>query len=256
MAYTIACSNIKGGTGKTSTVGSLSGIWAAQGYRVLAIDADPQSNLSIGLGVNPDNQEQTLVEALVDDKITLNDVMVKLPEGFSLVPAHISLHALELRMVSMFSREKILKRKLEEVQNDFDIIITDCSPSINMLTINCLSAADGVLIPVQANSFYALYGMSQLMNTIQYVQSDPNPSLRVLGVVLTMTTNTKIAKEVTTQIKENFGDKLLKATIRLNTKMAEAPAMGQTIAMYAGDSSVAEDYRQLAQEVVKRAKIK
>jgi chromosome partitioning protein len=166
-----------------------------------------------------------------------------------------ALQALELQMVSMFSREKVLRRKLEEIRAHYDLIFLDCSPSVNMLTINALTAADSVLVPVQASSFYALYGMSQLMNTIRYVQSDPNPDLKVLGVILTMSNNTKIAKEVSSQLRENFGDKLFNSVIRLNTKLAEAPAMGQTINTYAGDSPVAEDYRNLAEEIKVRAKI-
>jgi len=256
MAYTIACSNIKGGTGKTSTVSSLAGIFAAEGYRVLAVDCDPQSNLSIGLGVNPDTLGKTLVEALAtQSNMPLSEVIIKLNEGFSLIPAHMALQALELQMVSMFSREKILLRKLAEVQTNFDLILLDCSPSINMLTVNALTAANGVLIPVQATSFYALYGMSQLMQTIQYIQSDPNPQLTVLGVVMTMSNNTRIAREVLAQIKETFGDKLFKTMVRLNTKMAEAPAMGQTIGLYAADSAVAEDYRHLAEEIKARVQL-
>lgn len=143
MAYTIAVSNIKGGTGKTSTVSSLAGVFALQKYRVLVIDCDPQSNLSIGLGVNPDDLEQTLVEALSDATVSLADVVVRLQEGFDLIPAHMALQALELQMVGMFSREKLLKRKLDVLRNNYDIIFMDCSPSINMLTINALTAADG-----------------------------------------------------------------------------------------------------------------
>ena len=255
MSYVIACSNIKGGTAKTSTVNSLAGVFFQKGLRVLAIDCDPQSNLTIGLGVNPDKLEKTLVEALADENLPISQVIMQVAEGFDLVPAHMALHGLELQMVSMFSREKVLRRKLQEVRDQYDLILIDCSPSVNMLTINALTAADGILIPVQANSFYALYGMSQLMKTINYVQSDPNPELKVLGVVLTMTNKTKIAGEVTREIEEMFGSKMFKSSVRISTKMAEAPSMGQTIETYAYNSPAAEDYRHLAEEIKTRAKI-
>lgn len=255
MGYTIAVSTVKGGVGKTTTVSSLAGIFAAQGYRVLALDLDPQSNLTIGLGINPDKLDKTLVESLAKEDVPLSSVIITLGEKFDLVPAHMALHALEMQMISSFAREKRLAHKLKAVRDNYDIILLDCAPSVNMLTINALSAADSVVVPVQANSFYALYGMTQLMTTIDFVQRDPNPALKVLGVVLTMSTNTRISKEVTAQIKETFGDKLFKTVVRLNTKLAEAPAMGQTIGLYAADSPAAEDYRQLAEEIKHRAKI-
>jgi chromosome partitioning protein len=255
VSYVIACSNIKGGTAKTSTVTSLAGILAQQQYRVLVIDCDPQSNLTIALGINPDKLDKTLVEVISSEEMCFSEAIVRIKEGFDLIPAHMALHAWELRMVSMFSREKLLRRKLAEIRANYDFILLDCSPSINLLTINALTAADGILIPVQANSFFALYGMTQLMTTVNYIQSDPNPDLKVLGVVLTMSTNTKITREVSNQIKETFGDRVFDTIIRLSTRMAEAPAMGQTIGNYASESSVAEDYRQLAEEIKYRVNL-
>ena len=240
----------KGGTAKTTTTLNLGAALAAQGHRVLLIDLDPQGNLSSGTGIDLAKLENSMYEVFTDRNISLTDVArdqehIKL----KVAPAHISMVTLEMDLVNRNGREWILKRKLEALNGQFDYILIDCPPSLGLTVTNALAASDYVLLPVQTQA-YALYGVPQLMEMVNVIREDLNPSLKVLGVLLTFTNRTRLSREVEEEVKKFFGDEVFKVSIRQNVKLAEAPLSGQSILTYAPDA--AEDYIKLAEEVEAR----
>ena len=248
----ISCSNMKGGTGKTTTVNSLSARLARQGYRVACLDLDPQSNLTIGFGVDPQQLEYSMFDVLAPQNLPLEKVIVK-KEGLALAPAHMNMVRLEMQLVSSYGRETILSKKLITLKNDYDVILIDCPPSLNVFTINALCASDYVIIPIQCSSYYALYGIAQLLESINWVQQELNPSLQVLGVALTMENRTRISGQIMDEVNRQFSDLVFKTVVRQNVKLSEAPAMGASIYGYAASSQGADDYAKLAEEVIQRA---
>ena len=251
----ISCSNMKGGTGKTTTVNSLATALVKKGYRVLALDLDPQSNLTIGLGIDPQALTYSLFDALDGARnLALDEILVE-KNGLYVAPAHMSMATLEMSLISAYSRETILRRKLAAVRNRFDAILIDCPPSLNILTINALCASDGVIVPIQASSYYALYGLAQLMDAIRDIQSGPNPDLSVTGLLLTMENRTRISVSIIEEVRNQFGEEVFQTVIRQNVKLSEAPAVGKPIFTHAADSQAAEEYMKLAEEVVQRGEI-
>ncbi|HEX2914265.1 MAG TPA: AAA family ATPase [Chloroflexia bacterium] len=248
----ISCSNMKGGTGKTTTVNSLAARLARQGYRVACLDLDPQSNLTIGFGVDPQHLEHSMFDVLAPQNLPLEKVLIE-KEGVWLAPAHMDMVRLEMQLVSLYGRETILSKKLIPIKDQFDVILIDCPPSLNIFTINALCASDFVIIPIQCSSYYALYGIAQLLESINWVQQELNPNLQVLGVALTMENRTRISSQISEEVNRQFGDLVFKTIIRQNVKLSEAPAMGASIYSYAASSQGADDYARLAEEVEKRA---
>lgn len=248
----ISCSNMKGGTGKTTTVNSLSAQLARKGYRVACLDLDPQSNLTIGFGIDPQQLDHSMFDVLAPQNLPLEKILVE-KEGLAVAPAHMDMVRLEMQLVSLYGRETLLSKKLIPLKDRFDVILIDCPPSLNIFTINALCASDYVIIPIQCSSYYALYGIAQLLESINWVQQELNPALQVLGVALTMENRTRISTQIMEEVKRQFNDLVFDTVVRQNVKLSEAPAMGASIYSYAAASQGADDYAKLAQEVVKRA---
>ena len=253
MAKIIAVANQKGGVGKTTTSINLSAC-LAQKKKVLLIDADPQANTTSGLGVESDDESYSTYDCLIDD-VSVSDAMVKTDFGKLWVcPGSINLAGAELELVNVENRNHILKSKIEEVKSDFDYIIIDCPPSLGVITLNSLCAADSVLIPIQCE-YYALEGLSKLIQTIKNVKQSLNPSLKIEGILLTMYDGrTKLSGQVTEEVRKYFGATVYKTVIPRNVRLSEAPSFGQPIIAFDKNSKGAKCYKKLANEVINRNK--
>ena len=253
MAKIIAVANQKGGVGKTTTSINLSAC-LAQKKKVLLIDADPQANTTSGLGVESDDESYSTYDCLIDD-VSVSDAMVKTNFGKLWVcPGSINLAGAELELVNVENRNHILKSKIEEVKSDFDYIIIDCPPSLGVITLNSLCAADSVLIPIQCE-YYALEGLSKLTQTIKNVKQSLNPSLKIEGILLTMYDGrTKLSGQVTEEVRKYFGATVYKTVIPRNVRLSEAPSFGQPIIAFDKNSKGAKCYKKLANEVINRNK--
>lgn len=246
----IAVINQKGGVGKTTTAVNVAAQLAADGLTVLVVDLDPQGNSTSGLGFSKDALEQTAYELLLGQVTLDKTVQPANRPNLYLVPANANLAAAEVELVSMLQREQALKRALEVAT--YDYILIDCPPALGLLTINALTAADTILIPVQAE-YYALEGLGQLLATVQRVKQALNPGLDLLGVVLTMyDRRNSLSEQVMDELKNHFADKLFKTVIPRNVRLAEAPSFGKTVFEHDRWSKGARAYKQLAKEVAKR----
>lgn len=253
MGKIIAITNQKGGVGKTTTSVNLSACIAKLGKKVLLIDMDPQGNASSGLGIDKDNLELCIYDVLING-MTINDVIVPTAlKKLKIAPASIDLAGAGVELVYLPKREHILKKALKEVKDDYDFIFIDCPPSLDLLTLNALTAADGVLIPIQSE-FYALEGVSQLINTVNLVKKSLNEKLEVEGVLLTMFDGrTNLSIQVADEVKKFFTTKVYKTIIPRNVRLSEAPSYGEPIIIYDPKSKGAEVYMKLAKEVIKNA---
>jgi chromosome partitioning protein len=251
----IAIANQKGGVGKTTTAINLGACLAVAEKRTLVVDVDPQANATSGLGVKKERIESSLYDVLVEGT-PLRDVIVPAVHFpyLSVAPATRDLVGVEVELVSRKGRETILREALAAVRDDYDFILIDAPPSLGMLTLNTLAAADAVMIPIQSE-FYALEGLSQLLNTVRIVQKNLNPALQIEGVLLTMYDHRlNLSKQVAEEAKEYFGPKVYRTTIPRNVRLAEAPSFGEPIVMYDILSVGAKSYLALAQEVIARQK--
>ncbi len=250
MGRIIAVANQKGGVGKTTTAVNLSACLAEQGMRVLLVDIDPQGNATSGLGIDRKSVQASVYDVLLDDMSPL-DAMVKTKvANLSVVPATIDLAGAEIELVPRISRENRLKRALHPVREQFDFVLMDCPPSLGLLTINALTAADAILIPIQCE-YYALEGLTQLMDTFRLVREALNPSLEVEGVLLTMFDGrTNLSIQVVEDVKRFFKGKVYRSIITRNVRLSEAPSHGVPITMYDPRSKGAEAYIELAREVI------
>lgn len=253
MGKVIAITNQKGGVGKTTTSVNLSACIAKLGKKVLLIDMDPQGNASSGLGIDKDNLELCIYDVLING-MTMNDIIVPTAlKKLKIAPASIDLAGAGVELVNLPKREHILKKALKEVKDDYDFIFIDCPPSLDLLTLNALTAADGVLIPIQSE-FYALEGVSQLINTVNLVKKSLNEKLEVEGVLLTMFDGrTNLSIQVADEVKKFFTTKVYKTIIPRNVRLSEAPSYGEPIIIYDPKSKGAEVYMKLAKEVIKNA---
>lgn len=253
MGRVIAVANQKGGVGKTTTAVNLSACLALLGRRVLLVDADPQGNSTSGLGAEKRRLRGTIYDVLIDG-VPIEDVAVATPvEGLNLVPATIDLAGAEIELVAVIARETRLKKALAPVRDRYDFVIIDCPPSLGLLTINALTAADSVLVPIQCE-FYALQGVSQLMNTINIVRGALNPELEVEGVLLTMFDGrTNLSIQVVDEVKRHFRGKVFRVIVPRNVRLSEAPSHGLPVVMYDHRSKGAEVYMELAREVLENA---
>jgi|SRR5690554_5790797 chromosome partitioning protein len=247
----IAITNQKGGVGKTTTSVNLSACLAYLGKKVLLIDIDPQGNATSGVGIDKGEATSCIYDVIIDDEEVKSVIQSTKVENLFAIPATISLAGAEIELVSTISREVRLKHALESVRNDFDFIIIDCPPSLGLLTINALTAADAVIIPVQCE-YYALEGLSQLLSTVRLVQKHLNQSLAIDGVLLTMLdARTNLGIQVIEEVKKYFQDKVYKTIIPRNVRLSEAPSFGEPIIIYDPKSRGAEVYLELAREVIK-----
>nr|WP_285847196.1 AAA family ATPase [Sporosarcina luteola] len=246
----IAIANQKGGVGKTTTSVNLSACLAHIGKKILLIDADPQGNATSGVGVNKGDVHQCIYDMLIDD-VNIKEVIHQTKmENLDIVPATISLAGAEIELVSTISREVRMKHAIQEAKELYDYIIIDCPPSLGLLTINSLTAADSVIIPVQCE-YYALEGLSQLLSTIRLVQKHLNEGLSIDGVLLTMfDARTNLGIQVIDEVKKYFQDKVYGTIIPRNVRLSEAPSHGEPIIIYDSRSRGAEVYLELAKEVV------
>ncbi len=250
LVRVIAIANQKGGVGKTTTAVNLSSCLALLGARVLLIDVDPQGNSTSGLGIDKSTVKRCVYDCLVND-VPMDEAIVSTKvENLGLLPATIQLAGAEVELVSVLARENMLKRALEKVKYRYDFVLMDCPPSLGLLTINALTAASSVLVPIQCE-FYALEGLSQLMRTVGLVQKNLNPSLQLEGVVLTMfDARTNLSIQVVDEVKNHFRNKVYRTIIPRNIRLSEAPSHGKPIVQYDPKSRGAEVYLELAKEVM------
>ena len=250
MGRIIAVANQKGGVGKSTTAINLSACLAEKGKKVLAIDMDPQGNTTSGFGVDKNGIENTLYELLLGEAETKDTIVKDVVENLDLIPSNINLSGAEIELVGIDDKEFILKGITDKLRRKYDYIILDCPPSLNMLTINALTAATSVLVPIQCE-YYALEGLSQLMHTIELVKERLNPDLEMEGVVFTMyDARTNLSLQVVENVKDNLNQSIYKTIIPRNIRLAEAPSYGMPINMYDTKSTGAESYRMLADEVI------
>ena len=252
MGRIIAIANQKGGVGKTTTAINLSACLAEAGKKVLTIDLDPQGNTTSGLGIDKDELENTVYELMLDE-CSIKESMKKTDiENLTIIPANVNLAGAEIELLDVKEKEYVLKNSVDYIQDDFDFIIIDCPPSLNMLTINSMTTANTILVPIQCE-YYALEGLSQLMHTIHLVQERLNPNLEMEGVVFTMyDARTNLSTQVVENVKNNLDTTIYQTIIPRNIRLAEAPSHGLPITLYDSKSAGAESYRDLAREVINR----
>ncbi|MCX8128978.1 MAG: AAA family ATPase [Clostridia bacterium] len=250
MAKVIAIANQKGGVGKTTTAVNLSSCLAYKGKKVLVIDIDPQGNTTSGLGVDKKAVEKSIYDVLINDVEVESTLINTAIDNLKLCSSNIQLAGAEVELVSVISRENRMKMALSDIKKEYDFVIIDCPPSLGLLTVNSLTAADTILVPIQCE-YYALEGLSQLMNTVKLVQKHLNPSLDVEGVVLTMfDARTNLSLQVVEEVKKYFRNKVYRTIIPRNVRLSEAPSFGLPIILYDPKSKGAECYLELAQEVI------
>ena len=252
MGRIIAIANQKGGVGKTTTAINLSACLAEAGQRVLAVDFDPQGNETSGLGLEKDEAERTVYDLIVGECDIDECLVSNIQENLDLLPSNVELAGAEIELLEIENKESLLKECLGKIRQNYDFIIIDCPPSLNLLTINALTAADTVLVPIQCE-YYALEGLNQVLKTVNLVKKKLNPSLEMEGVVFTMyDARTKLSMEVVESVKNNMNQNIYKTIIPRNVRLAEAPSHGMPINIYDSRSSGAESYRLLAAEVISR----
>ena len=249
MGKIIAIANQKGGVGKTTTAINLGGSLGALEYKTLIVDADPQANATSGVGFDPQNTKN-IYDCLVNDSDPSELVLKTKNPNLDIIPSHIDLVGAELEMINMPNREYMLKSALDKIKDDYDFIIIDCSPSLGLITVNALTAADSAIVPVQAE-YYALEGLGKLLNTIKIVQGRLNTKLEIEGILLTMyDTRLRLANQVVEEVKMHFQELVFDTIIHRNTKLGEAPSYGETIVMHDATSKGAINYLNFAREVL------
>ena len=252
MSKVIAIVNQKGGVGKTTTAVNLSAVIASMGHKTLLIDVDPQANACLGVGVTRDKMEKSVYDLLIGEAETKEVIMPTYQENLFLIPADSDLVGAQIELVNEIAREYKLKKAIEAVKDDYEYIIIDCPPTLGILTLNALTAADSVLIPIQCE-FYALDGVAELNNTISLVKENLNKELKIEGVLLTMyDARTNLSLQVVENVKDNLNQNIYKTIIPRNVRLAEAPSYGMPINLYDPKSTGAESYMLLAEEVINK----
>lgn len=252
MGRAIAITNQKGGVGKTTTSINLSACLAEAGKKVLLVDVDPQGNATSGVGIDKNSLENTIYDLIIGE-CEIDDCLIETEiENLSLIPANANLSGAEIDLIGIDNREFVMKNSIEKIKDNYDFVIIDCPPSLSMLTVNALTTADTVLVPIQCE-YYALEGLSQLIHTINLVKKRLNPDLEMEGVVFTMyDARTNLSLEVVENVKDNLKQNIYKTIIPRNVRLAEAPSHGLPINLYDSKSAGAESYRLLAEEVIEK----
>ncbi len=252
MSKVIAIANQKGGVGKTTTAINLAASLAVLEKRTLLIDADPQANATSGIGFDPKNIKTSIYECIIDDVEAKNIILTTNTPNLYLVPAHIDLVGAELELINLPNREKMMRKVINKLRDDYDYILIDCSPSLGLVTINALTAADSVIIPVQCE-YFALEGLGKLLNTIKIVQTRLNTELSIEGILLTMfDTRLRLSNQVVEEVRMHFQHMVFDTVVARNTKLGEAPSFGQTIIMHDAASKGAINYLSLAREIIQK----
>jgi chromosome partitioning protein len=252
MGKVIAIANQKGGVGKTTTAINLGASLAILEYKTLLIDADPQANSTSGVGFDPKNIKTSVYECIIDDLDPNNIVLNTQTPYLDLLPAHIDLVGAEIEMINLPAREQMMRRVIQKVREKYDFILIDCSPSLGLVTVNALTAADSVIIPVQCE-YFALEGLGKLLNTIKIVQTRLNPSLDIEGILLTMfDIRLRLSKQVVEEVKTHFQQMVFDTIIHRNTRLSEAPSFGETVIMHDATSIGAINYLNLAREILQK----
>ena len=252
MGKIIALANQKGGVGKTTTTINLAASLATLEKTVLVVDADPQANASSGLGVNIQQVESSLYECIINKTDVRDAIYTTDIEGLDIVPSHIDLVGAEIEMLELPNREKIISKVLQPVVNEYDYILIDCSPSLGLITVNSLTAADSVIIPVQCE-FFALEGITKLLNTIKIIKQRLNPKLEIEGFLLTMyDSRLRLANQIYDEVKRHFQELVFKTVIQRNVKVSEAPGHGLPVILYDADSAGAKNHLALAKEIINK----
>lgn len=252
MGKIIALANQKGGVGKTTTTINLAASLATLEKSVLVVDADPQANASSGLGVDIKQVESSIYECIIDQTNIREAIYTTDIEGLDIIPSHIDLVGAEIEMLNLEKREMVLKELLFPLKEEYDYILIDCSPSLGLITINALTAADSVIIPVQCE-YFALEGISKLLNTIKIIKSKLNPQLEIEGFLLTMyDSRLRLANQIYEEVKKHFQELVFKTVIQRNVKLSEAPSHGIPVILYDADSNGSKNHLALAQEIIKR----
>lgn len=254
MGRIIAIANQKGGVGKTTTSINLSSCIAAKGKKVLVIDMDPQGNTTSGYGIEKNDLENTIYELIMGDCTVEDCILKNIMPNVSVLPSNVNLAAAEIELIGVKDKDFILKNEIDWVRDNYDFIIIDCPPSLNLLTVNAMTTADSVLVPIQCE-YYALEGLSQLIHTINLVKERLNPDLDMDGVVFTMyDSRTNLSSQVVDNVKSNLKQKVYETLIPRNIRLAEAPSYGQPINVYDPKSAGSESYMALAEEVINNNK--
>lgn len=250
MGRIIAIANQKGGVGKTTTAINLSSCLASEGKKVLSIDLDPQGNMTSGLGVDKDGVEKTVYDMIIGGAGIEECIVKEAIENLDVLPSNIDLSAAEIELIGVENKEYIIRGEVDKIKDEYDFVIIDCPPALSMLTINAMTTANSVLVPIQCE-YYALEGLSQLIHTIELVQERLNASLEIEGVVFTMyDARTNLSLQVVENVKDNLNQTIYKTIIPRNVRLAEAPSYGMPINLYDPRSAGAEAYKLLAQEVI------